>query len=158
MVFLILCLVIFATLSLSGALRDYEYSKKAADKTTAYYAADTKAVHILAEIDEVLAEIEADIEVSADSRDREAVYLERAAGELEQLEGVRTEKDADGRLVVSYQVPVDETQELQAALLLTGDSMKILRWKEVPSSSWEEQTTLPVLGNGGSIEEQNGSE
>lgn len=36
-VFLTLCLVAFAMLSLSTAKNDYEFSKKLADRTTAYY-------------------------------------------------------------------------------------------------------------------------
>lgn len=36
-VFLTLCLVAFAMLSLSTAKSDYEFSRKLADRTTAYY-------------------------------------------------------------------------------------------------------------------------
>ena len=36
-VFLTLCLVAFAMLSLSSAKNDYEFSRKLADRTTAYY-------------------------------------------------------------------------------------------------------------------------
>lgn len=37
-VFLTLCLVAFAMLSLSSAKNDYEFSKKFAERTTSYYA------------------------------------------------------------------------------------------------------------------------
>ena len=45
-----LCLMVFAALSLSSALRDYEYSKKIADKTILYYEADSKANEMLGEL------------------------------------------------------------------------------------------------------------
>ena len=41
MVFTMLCLVTFATLSLITANSDYRLSLKVAEKTTAYYEADT---------------------------------------------------------------------------------------------------------------------
>ena len=48
--FLVLCMVIFAALSLSGALKDYRYSKQNALRTSAYYEANNKAEVILAEL------------------------------------------------------------------------------------------------------------
>lgn len=175
-VFIILCLVIFATLSLSGALRDQEYSKKAAAKTTAYYAADTKAVHRLAEIDALLAEAQAEAKRAANGQIEKESYLEIVAEKLGSLDGVQLTTDEDGRTIVSYQVAIDEAQELQVALELTDNNSatdetrqskpspdnadaqaerlyKIIKWKEVSSSAWEEKTTLPVLGNGEIVEE-----
>ena len=38
-IFIILCMVVFSVLSLSTALKDYNYSKQNADNTTAYYEA-----------------------------------------------------------------------------------------------------------------------
>lgn len=43
LVLMALCLLVFSALSLSSAIRDYEYSKKLAMKTKAYYEADSKA-------------------------------------------------------------------------------------------------------------------
>lgn len=42
-----ICLIVFSALSLSAALRDYSYSEKIAEKTTAYYEANSKAYHKL---------------------------------------------------------------------------------------------------------------
>ena len=49
-VFLVLCMVIFSVLSLSGALKDYKYSEKNAIRTTEYYEANNLAEEKLAEI------------------------------------------------------------------------------------------------------------
>ena len=43
-IFVILCLVIFATLSLSSAKRDQSYSQQLADRETAYCEANAKAM------------------------------------------------------------------------------------------------------------------
>lgn len=42
-VFLVLCLVIFAVLTLTGAQSDYRFSRQLADRRTAYYAACNQA-------------------------------------------------------------------------------------------------------------------
>ena len=49
-IFIVLCMVIFAALSLSSALKDYEYSKKSAQRTNAYYEACNQAEEIFAQI------------------------------------------------------------------------------------------------------------
>ena len=45
-VFLTLCLVAFAMLSLSTAKSDYEFSRKLADRTTAYYEELSVSEHL----------------------------------------------------------------------------------------------------------------
>lgn len=49
-IFLVLCMVIFSALSLSSAAKDYEYSKKNAVRTKAYYEACNQAEEIRAQI------------------------------------------------------------------------------------------------------------
>lgn len=50
-IFIILCMIIFAVLSLSSAHKDYEYSLKSARRASEYYAANNLAEEKLAEID-----------------------------------------------------------------------------------------------------------
>ncbi len=50
-IFILLCMVIFAVLSLSSALKDYDYSKQKADHTKAYYEACNEAEEIYAKIE-----------------------------------------------------------------------------------------------------------
>jgi hypothetical protein len=57
MVFTMLCLVTFATLSLITANSDYRLSLKVAEKTTAYYEADTAARNYLQQLDLALANL-----------------------------------------------------------------------------------------------------
>lgn len=55
-IFIMLCMATFATLSLLSANSDYKLSKKAADKTTGYYKADTIARNYLYNADMYLAQ------------------------------------------------------------------------------------------------------
>lgn len=45
-----LCLMVFAALSLSSAMRDYAYSEKIAEKTACFYKADSEANELLAKL------------------------------------------------------------------------------------------------------------
>lgn len=64
MVFTMLCLVTFATLSLITANSDYRLSLKVAEKTTAYYKADTAAREYLMQLDLALADLYANCDDS----------------------------------------------------------------------------------------------
>lgn len=54
-VFVVLCLTTFATLSLASANADYKLTRRTADEAAAYYAADAKAEDILMQIDQSFA-------------------------------------------------------------------------------------------------------
>lgn len=54
LIFIILCLVAFATLSIVSANADYKLSKKVADRTSAYYEAANQAERYIASIDKTL--------------------------------------------------------------------------------------------------------
>lgn len=50
-VFLVLCLIIFAVLTLASAQSDYRFARKLADRRTAYYAACNEAEEAIAALD-----------------------------------------------------------------------------------------------------------
>lgn len=54
LIFIILCLVAFATLSIVSANADYKLSRKVADRTSAYYEAANQAEKYIASIDKTL--------------------------------------------------------------------------------------------------------
>ncbi len=56
MIFIVLCMVTFAILSLSESTGDYKFTEKLASHTTDYYAASSQAERALAEIDALLHE------------------------------------------------------------------------------------------------------
>ena len=80
-IFIILCMVIFAVLSLSSALKDYDYSKKNAQRTAAYYEACNQAEEIRAQIEaENPAQDVIEYQVPIDDDEALIVVLERQSG------------------------------------------------------------------------------
>ena len=128
-IFVILCLVTFATLSLSSAKRDQTYSRQLADRETAYCEANAKAAQIMAQIDDAFAK-------------EDPVFA------IQQIEGVTAQSDGED-LEISYAVPVTESQNLEVEILEDPEegTQKIVKWKESASTKWEEKSTLPVLGS-----------
>lgn len=66
LIFVLLCLISFATLSIISAKADSKLSRKVLDRTSAYYNACNEAERALAGVDSTLAEVYAD---SADIED-----------------------------------------------------------------------------------------
>lgn len=133
----VLVFVMFGVLSVSASLRDYEYSQRVAKKTTAYYAADTKASVILAKMDAVFA--------SEDT-------LEDVLDSISEFPEAVVSADTEGAGVISYEVKMNEHQKLQIQLAVTEDFSgkavyKIQKWQEVSSDSCESTTHLPVIGS-----------
>ena len=125
-IFVILCLVTFTTLSLSSAKRDQSYSQQLAGRETAYCEANAKAAQIMAQIDDAFAK-------------EDPVFA------IRQIEGVTAEEDG-ANLDISYVVPVTDSQNLEVEILVKG-TQKVVKWKESASEKWEEKSTLPVLGS-----------
>ena len=124
-----LCLVTFATLSLSSAKRDQRYSQQLAGRETAYCEANAKAAQIMAQIDDAFAK-------------EDPVFA------IRQIEGVTAEEDG-ANLDISYVVPVTDSQNLEVEILAdpVKGTQKVVKWKESASEKWEEKSTLPVLGS-----------
>lgn len=142
-IFMILCLTAFAVLSLSSALRNYDYSQKAAAKTYDYYKADGNANCKLAEIDQIL----------KDSYHSD-LYPDSALEKLEETEGVTIiPSGEDSSTKLTYQIPVNERQSLNIQLSLhlnpssEHDLYSISSWKEISVEEWNSNTTLPVIGS-----------
>lgn len=145
-VMIILTFVMFAVLSLSASLRDYDYSRQAAEKNIAYYEASSNAYDIWKQIDEIFTE---------------SASIEDGLGKLSELPEIKVltkeemEQETGNCSIqngISFTVEINEHQKLELLLGVdvreTGKTCyKILKWKEVPSDSWESDTTLPVMGS-----------
>lgn len=114
-----LSLVVLAVLSLSTALQDYKYSKLLAEQTTAYYEANNDAYQILEQID--------------------------TAKDLRAIPGLTIE-GADPQ-TISFEVPMEEQRALEVQLRYQDSQYHIIKWKETSHTTWESNTTLPVLGS-----------
>lgn len=125
-IFVILCLVSFATLSIVSANADYKLSQKVLDRTTAYYTAEGQAQAALAALDKELAALYED---SAS----ETAYF-NAAGEER-----------------SYSFPLSAIQSMEVKVRIhypkkTGDAFySIASWQVVVTGQPEYEGTLNVI-------------
>ncbi len=118
-IFAVLCLTIFALLSLSTVLADSRLGDASAEAVSAYYEADCRAEEILARI---------------------------RAGEVP--EGtIWTLTDAGN--VCSYGCPISDTQTLAVEVRVDGpDDYEILRWQAVSTAEWTPNDHLEVWDGG----------
>lgn len=122
-VFLVLCLVIFAALSLTSAQNDASYSQRMANRRTTFYTACNQAEQLLDEIDSRL----------------EAQGPEADLSDL----GVTAE---DGLL--NFSVPLNDAQAIAVVLELTADGphyYEILAYRIVSTVSQGEDEPLPLM-------------
>ena len=108
-VFIVICLIVFATLSLSSSLRDQKYTDKAVLKTENYYLAYSHAQKQLKEIDQ-------------------AIISHKDLSSLKNIE-----------------ISLKDNVEIQ--LTQDQDRYKIIKWQEVTSKEWKNESTLPLLGS-----------
>lgn len=138
LIFVILCLLTFAVLSLVSANADYKLVKKNSAHTHEVYEAENSANELMDKIDFILKSTYQ----SSDSSN----YLKQVQQNLTSLDGISfPSKDQ-----IAYEVKVNEHQTLQVVLLLNseikkGDSFyQIETWKLINTQTWEADDTLPI--------------
>lgn len=129
-IFLILSLVTFAILSLSGAKSDYSFSQRLANHKTAYYEASNRAERILGQIDEALAANE-----TLDGQQLEGIALQAEEG------------------IITFSVPMEENQALLVELEVndyTKDETyyTIKTWQIISTKAWEGDQSIQLLPMG----------
>ena len=113
-VFAVLCLTVFALLSLSTVRADSRLADVSAQAVADYYAADCAAQEILAQMRSGAGLPEdLDVEVSI------AHYEDRV------------------ETIYSYTCPISETQNLEVEVQINGADWCVLRWQAVPAGEWE---------------------
>ena len=135
LIFVMLSLLTFAVLSLVSAQANLRLSRKSADRTADYYAAENAANEVLLGL----------IQAAGESP---AALADYAAGA-----GVTLTED--GR--AAYQVPLGEDQALEVELTLpaAGEPCRIARWQAVSGYDWNtdaplelfSMSALPILEN-----------
>lgn len=126
LIFVILCLVSFATLSIVSANADYKLGRKILTRTTAYYDACNQAEKSIAAIDKTLWEV-----------------YESVADEEEYFATVGHSK--------SYVIPVSDLQNLSIELeilypIQPGDTCyRIKSWQVINIEQIEYDDTLPLF-------------
>lgn len=157
LIFVSLCLLTFAVLSLVSARADWRLSSKIADRTAAYYQASNQAHDRLAEIDAELAllyENTSEQEAYFSGLESALSGLKNASSDLENVlsgsDGVlfNLENALSGSDLpeLSFSVPINEDQILAVSLEVQyptdlEDSFYIIRqWKTVNISDWTPDT------------------
>lgn len=141
MTFIVLCLVTFATLSLSGAVSEYQYSQKLAKHNRDYYQACGQAAEQLRDIDQILGAA-----YVASPRG----YYKKAESGLKEVDGLIADFSKDAP-AITYEIPVNKSQSLQVVLTLNPPGhmkdgyYKITAWKEIPSSQWNGDDKLNLI-------------
>lgn len=111
MVFIIVCLTTFATLSLLSANSDYKLSAKTAQSVSDYYAADGRATERLQQID--------------------ALILSGQAEEIVRL-GL-AEQTIDG---YTYSEAINNSQSLQVTLRMQNNRCTVASWQVENTGQW----------------------
>jgi len=115
-IFAVLCLTVFAVLSVSTVKADQRLADKSLQQMSEYYEADGQAEIILA-----------------------ALRL----GEVP--EGVSlTGTDDQGRNIYEYTCALSETRSLQVKAAVRGQEYRILRWQLVSAADWQTGENINV--------------
>ena len=153
-IFLILCLVTFAVLSLSSAKSDYTFSQRLAQHKQTYYEASSNAEDMVDKIDDILFETAANVDLFGSSvSDSFDNYLSAVRTALDGSQigdtPVGCEQSGD-ELLVSFQVPAGDSQALLVTLRV-NDCRKqatyydIKTWKIVNTGKWENEQPLNLI-------------
>lgn len=149
-VFLTLCMLIFAALSVATASSDLKLSREIAEKTTAYYRADTISRNFVQQIDLLLA----DTYHSVVSKE---VYFDAAAERLPSIVLKTADESIHDYTVtasahtirISWRVPVTGIQQLSVTLQVcypqhdTEHFFSITQW-QTQTINDSQETALPI--------------
>ena len=141
MTFIVLCLAIFATLSLSGALSEYHYSQKIAQHNQEYYEASNEATQLLREIDRIL---------HAAYANGSGSFYTASEELLTGLGGISMDFSLE-QPTIAYEVSINDTQALKVILTLNRPDQtasgyyKISTWQEIHSTTWEGDDSLNLM-------------
>lgn len=132
--FLILCLAIFATLSLSGAKSDYDYSVQLASQKKAYYEACSVSELTLAHLDNILKEQHSLCDTAQDYFDK---IIHSLDNEIKHL-SIQQEL-IDDSLILSWVIPFTESKSLSVSVAIPykitdqDNYYRVLTWQTMPN-------------------------
>lgn len=144
-IFVLLCLVTFAVLSLTSARADARFSAKNADRLTVYYAAASRAEEKLASADGLLRS------AYQACGGEKAAYEQAVCDRFSPEDGYQLEYTADGLLTLSWQEGIQEGQQLSIVLAVhfpdgPGDGFyRRLKWAVENTEAWTADNSLPLV-------------
>lgn len=124
MIFAVLCLTVFSTLSFVTANHERKLAEKSALAVQQYYEADWQCEELYQQIIQCL----------------------QSGGGIEQLEALVVQvEEADGVQYVNYAADIDAEQQLQVCLAIWPDgSVQTKQWKVVATREWEYDDGIAV--------------
>ena len=143
MIFIVLCMVTFAVLSLSETISDKKFSVKMAKHTTQYYEASNLAEAKLSEIDQILSDSHKE---AKDSAGYDKLVRER----LKNISDIDTDASSKN-YIISSQFVINDSLSLEMRLSVNGyddtkkQYYKILSFKEIHTQEWNGDNTLNLI-------------
>ncbi|MCI8506684.1 MAG: hypothetical protein HFI67_10915 [Lachnospiraceae bacterium] len=144
MVFVLLCLVVFAMLSLVNANADKKLNDRLANRTKTYYAACDKAETLLEDMDSRLEQL------YLENPEAEA-YLQACLSYLDGAGGVAVREEDGMGVRFSFSVIISDEQHLSVVAAVPknpaqeGHYYRIKAWQTMARQAWEPDTKLPVM-------------
>ena len=172
MIFIVLCMVSFAALSLSTAASDSRAAEKAATHVKEYYMASNEA-------EETLVSIADTLEAAYQSSNSKDIYFEKVRTDYAKEPTTSAKKssvssdsfsdlsenpsltltESDDNLVISYSVDLNKRQALAVSVLVqyptrdssagssSGDSLyKIVSWQVISTTGWKGDNSVKLIG------------
>ena len=136
------CTCDIATLSLVTSRSQNQRARQNAHRAKAYGEASAAAEDKLAEIDRILYDSYHSLSVP----DEESYFL-NAMQSLAGVSDITADSSSEG-LLITYHIPITDTQELQAELLAVYPAdaeeafYRILKWSAAPADTWNADDTL----------------
>lgn len=127
LIFALICLTVFAVLSFQAAYADERLSARTVEYARRYYAADTDAKEILAQLDEIAYESRA-----------EGFFAENFLEQSAQLAALYEEM---GAVRAEYSCAINERQEISVCVVFYEDSQKgfeVRRWQTVSDGAQQD--------------------
>ncbi|NLD20546.1 MAG: hypothetical protein GX663_09965 [Clostridiales bacterium] len=145
-VFLILCLVTFAVLSLSSAKSNYEFSEKSANHRAEFYKASNESQEVLATISRTMAE-----STSGAENPESFCYIVGSNLEKEHP-GTPVAVEAEGSIITaSWSIPISKTQNLEVGVKLNrqgsseGSLYKITKYQVVSTGDRNYNQSMDLI-------------
>lgn len=113
-IFAVLCLMVFALLSMSTVQADRRLSNSFADAVKNYYAADLEA---------------------------ETYFARIRNGESAEMPNSKTEA---GQPAYSYSGQINDSQMLNASVIIDGEDYSVVSWQVVSSGDWVADDSITV--------------
>jgi phosphatidate phosphatase APP1 len=127
--FLILCLLMFATLSVTSARSNYLLAERSAQRQADYYSAVNAAQEVLAAV----------------TADTSASVTDTSLGEVT----IAQSTDDAGHTILSWEIPFTDTQALAVTVDIPdpaqAQSYTVTQWQTISTQTWVGTQTITVL-------------